>query len=340
MSAQADQGESIVGRLFVEYWEDNHKDPYAHIPAVEVSVKVYELSKVFAKENSFHAKFCLQLDWEDESLPPQGEPVNFEDHFIPRFEIDNPGEEIPEAEKGRMIRRKPIDGHPCRVTMTERYVGELLSRVDVSDFPYDIQLLQLDIKSRPYHNKEQDKKNIQLSDPVTFRREEGARLVAAALPRIVCLRACVCARLRRLCCCCCCVWSISASAPMVPSWRASCCSGRCTDLLIGCVVCMCVYARVRACVCACVRVCARARVCAGHSINAGANWNPQWHLVGITGGNWGRLAEHPDDNESAKEERNKKQLSKKKKAGPPDFVCLPLLRCYGSIRSLVHSLIH
>jgi hypothetical protein len=190
MTAQADEGESIVGPKFVKYWEDHGVSPYLRIPKVEVSVKVYELSKVFEKENSFHAKFCLQLDWEDWSLPSSlSEAVNFEDHFVPRFEINNPGEEIPVAEKGRTIRRKPLPNCPCHVTMTERYVGEMLSRMDVTDFPYDMQLLEFDIKSRPchVHAKKAEKKYIELSDPIVFRHKEGGWGVSENIRKHCCI---------------------------------------------------------------------------------------------------------------------------------------------------------
>ena len=169
-----DEGETVVGAKFIKYWEDQGEDPFKHIPIVDVAVKVYEISRIFQTENCFHAKFCLQMDWEDPSLPISGDAIDFSQHFIPRFEINNPGEQIPVPQPGRTIKRKTTKGNKFRVAMTEIYRGDLLSRVDVSDFPYDIQLLEIVIKSRPCRPSPDAKKTyVELRDPVTFRAKEG-----------------------------------------------------------------------------------------------------------------------------------------------------------------------
>eukprot|EP00750_Incisomonas_marina_P010298 INCI16260.5.p1 GENE.INCI16260.5~~INCI16260.5.p1 ORF type:complete len:369 (+),score=30.20 INCI16260.5:156-1109(+) len=163
-----DEGETIVGPKFRAYWERLGEKWQDHLPHVEVSVKVKEIAQVFEKENTFHCRFCLQLDWEDPSLPPPGDDVNFRDHFLPRFEIDNSGEEIPEPEPGRNVKCK----ENARAALTAFYRGDLLSRADVSDFPFDIQLLEIVIKSRPFHFKG-EKRYIVLDNPTTFRPTEG-----------------------------------------------------------------------------------------------------------------------------------------------------------------------
>eukprot|EP00750_Incisomonas_marina_P010294 INCI16260.23.p3 GENE.INCI16260.23~~INCI16260.23.p3 ORF type:complete len:216 (+),score=26.66 INCI16260.23:86-733(+) len=169
MMEHRDEGETIVGPKFRAYWERLGEKWQDHLPHVEVSVKVKEIAQVFEKENTFHCRFCLQLDWEDPSLPPPGDDVNFRDHFLPRFEIDNSGEEIPEPEPGRNVKCK----ENARAALTAFYRGDLLSRADVSDFPFDIQLLEIVIKSRPFHFKG-EKRYIVLDNPTTFRPTEGA----------------------------------------------------------------------------------------------------------------------------------------------------------------------
>ena len=167
-------GESILGPEFIRHFAEKGLDPYEHIPRIEVSIKVTELSRVFERENTFHATFCVQLDWEDLTLP-HGMDVAIEDeqHFLPRFEILNCGQELPEAQPGLTIRRKESDRTNYRVSLTEYYKGDLLSRVNVADFPYDLQHLEICIRARAIHNAGGDKFLVQMCDPTRFRWDEG-----------------------------------------------------------------------------------------------------------------------------------------------------------------------
>ena len=85
---------------------------------------------------------------------------------------------MPVALPGLTIKRKPVagrNGTNNRVALTEIYKGDLLSRVDVTDFPYDIQLLEIQLKSRPCRaaGTTKQKTVVVFRDPESFRYKDG-----------------------------------------------------------------------------------------------------------------------------------------------------------------------
>merc|ERR1719174_3463914 len=100
LKAEQDRG-SLLGDEFIRYYKAKGEDPWAHLPPVEVTIKILELRDLQTNTGTFFCTFLVMLDWTDESLSVYGEEPPHDcliEHFHPKYEIFNVTEE-PECKK-------------------------------------------------------------------------------------------------------------------------------------------------------------------------------------------------------------------------------------------------
>ena len=119
IAAKEDSSNSSLGQAFLDYYTDQNLHPYteAHVPHIEVAMKVNKISDMDQVAQTFRVEFTLMLDWEDPSLQREKEtllgekikakPVDWGAHFNPKVEImhvvegGEEGQEIQVRERGR-----------------------------------------------------------------------------------------------------------------------------------------------------------------------------------------------------------------------------------------------
>eukprot|EP00929_Paragymnodinium_shiwhaense_P113029 TRINITY_DN81295_c0_g1_i1.p1 TRINITY_DN81295_c0_g1~~TRINITY_DN81295_c0_g1_i1.p1 ORF type:complete len:463 (+),score=62.60 TRINITY_DN81295_c0_g1_i1:144-1532(+) len=133
------------------------------LPHVEITVRVIRLANFDVKGQRFHVDFLVMLDWIDEYLVGANpEEVDWNRHFVPRISINNAAHEMdPDNTEPRLY--EEARGW---ARLTARYRGELLAEnLDMHKYPFDSQVLSIQVKSLRKYNKK-----VVLADP-SLRRE-------------------------------------------------------------------------------------------------------------------------------------------------------------------------
>jgi len=125
-----------------------------HIPIVEVAVKVIEISEYDMKKMEFSCKIILMMNWRDESLFPFTRRINNSKivtydgvlseenlchHFVPRLVVaDARSFELLGKPQFAISKTSPVD-----VKYTAKMALTIGALPDLTNFPFDIQILQL-----------------------------------------------------------------------------------------------------------------------------------------------------------------------------------------------------
>jgi len=176
---EADETHTSKHRL--KFSEFRNEEVQNHLPPIDVCVKVYALSNINTRDNTFEADFNVMLDWEDPSLHliNPGEPFKIENHFQPRYTVTNisPKEDHFESERPARLDDR---GKPCHVKWTKRFNATLQSPMDATRFPFDVQILSIIIKpdsveSGSFYNENKKFQHIipELLHPVRWRHKSG-----------------------------------------------------------------------------------------------------------------------------------------------------------------------
>lgn len=113
---------------------------------------VLAVTEIDSSRHEWKAEFIVCLDWQSD-----------DDDFVPKIVIENALENAEPLEGGGKVRKKK-----GRKTLTLRYHTTLLTRMDMRDFPFDIQYLDLTIKSQRYHVRGKNYR-VPLSNPSKYR---------------------------------------------------------------------------------------------------------------------------------------------------------------------------
>ena len=134
---------SECGPLYTAWAEANNvKEP----PLIDVRIKFYRVSDFNSKDATFHATFCLMMDWEDPSIANVDGKIKWDQHFRPSWEIvnavssqvvggmskgTNDGMPLPRYKRNNSDSKKftPF-GPEHRVTLTVKYKVTLSARLD------------------------------------------------------------------------------------------------------------------------------------------------------------------------------------------------------------------
>ena len=154
---------SKLGHKWQQYWAHRGRNGHDNtlIPQVDCCLKVYEVGKIDERAGTFHCVFVVLLDWLDPSLDRNGlddaalqnQVIDFNQHFIPRFEIMDSVDivNLSGGDGGAVMPIvRPKSGHTgeCNhCTMSVKYSATLKSRFDFRHFPFETQVLQLNLKT-------------------------------------------------------------------------------------------------------------------------------------------------------------------------------------------------
>jgi len=147
-------GPGCVGGVFLQYCKENKLTPADAIPKVDVKLKLHRVSEFDQKRGTWACTFVLMLDWVDPSLSMAANPLkpNFEDHFWPKCEIldvanDSPDPPSPPAPKYKPeLPPKQGTFGIHHATTTTKYTCVIYVSPNYSDFPFDVQILQISVK--------------------------------------------------------------------------------------------------------------------------------------------------------------------------------------------------
>ena len=191
--ANTDTDSSSFGQSFLDYYDSRGLSPYAegHIPNVEVAIKVNKMTDLNQVEHTFDTEFTLMLDWVDPSLEREkkewGEAVDWDNHFRPSVDVLNclACEEVGGASKPRCRRVETADGEANHVTLTQKYVCTIKSRMDLRLYPFDVQYCEIVIKARSISDGQswtngEKRGYVQFYDPTRWRWEHGLKLAKDA----------------------------------------------------------------------------------------------------------------------------------------------------------------
>jgi len=177
LKAEQDRG-SLLGEEFIQYYKAKGADPWAHLPPIEVTVKILELRDLQTNIGTFFCTFLVMLDWTDESLSVYGEEPPHDcliEHFHPKYEIFNVTEE-PEF-VGGPTSPAPNPSNHNHVKWTAKFRATLSSKMNMLNFPFDSQMLQIVICARNITTRPPEAKKrgygIELCVPRTFRKKRG-----------------------------------------------------------------------------------------------------------------------------------------------------------------------
>lgn len=131
------------------------------LPAVELATKFYSISQVDETKHTFFADFLVMLDWE---------ATTNHAGFIPHVQIEN-GIDV------MMVGNEtdPREKKDCHMTATRRYQATLISRMNMRNFPFDIQYLEVIFKIERSQVTLADgsllRQKIRLNNPVRWRKQ-------------------------------------------------------------------------------------------------------------------------------------------------------------------------
>ena len=196
---------SSVGSAFVQHFVSHDENPYdeKNIPKVECKFKINKVSSLDQVAQTFTVEFTLMLDWVDPSLDRQNKPKthvpDWDEHFSPGLMLLNAQSIDTDESQPRL--RPPADLHDGsreynHVTMTQKFAATIDSRMDLRNYPFDIQYLEiimklrsisngnkwiLDLPEGPKGKRPMDKSVFpQFRNPVTWRYETGHQIAENA----------------------------------------------------------------------------------------------------------------------------------------------------------------
>jgi len=115
-----------------------------YLPPIDVVMKVYLIDAVSVRDNTFMASFTVMLDWEDPSLSISSGEFVPEQHFFPKYSIDN-ASELDELGDGRRAHPRR-DKSTWHVKWTAKYQATLKTPLNPEKYPFDFQELRITIK--------------------------------------------------------------------------------------------------------------------------------------------------------------------------------------------------
>lgn len=174
---EKEQAQVMEGRIS----DFSNREVQQHLPPIDVAVKIYSLSNISTRTNTFEADFNVMMDWEDPSLhlATPGEVFKIENHFCPQYKVTNISPQFEHSKSARPPRHDD-SRKPCRVKWTRRFKATLKTQMDPTRFPFDVQILSIIIKpdsvdSGRFHCDKKAYRHItpELLHPVRWRRTEG-----------------------------------------------------------------------------------------------------------------------------------------------------------------------